>query len=379
MASRFLARVCSNAVAVEQVKRIRDDDLIAQVNLMAKINTDCPQSQLPFAARELWPHFTDVAIFPEGRGQTRVDKATLVRCLQREEKDRACIVFVHTQVVRRVADGILAFLEDHPLERVVAISSSNVDECVPFSGYDMDSVKGTDGRATAPGFLRMLEHPRFLMWFGENPCMLHPKLRALPIGPKFKWRETAFGPEREPYLPTKVRLMDMIKKAVSLSRKERQRRLLVAVLTGSSTLTAYKSVYNIRAKFLNHMLAVARDAQGEPAGSVPVEKYADTLIQHRFVWAPPGVGLDSHRFWEAMMAGSVPVVLRTTLSPMYRDLQVLEVDHFGSVNQALLDHMWETQLAHEPQHWLSPKMFAFYWLHQIYTTARSQLPPADEA
>jgi len=66
---------------------------------------------------------------------------------------------------------------------------------------------------------------------------------------------------------------------------------------------------------------------------------------HAFVASPPGNGLQSHRTWEALMAGRAPVVLRTggPADDLYSGLPVLLVDGWAEdeaapAGAALLSH-----------------------------------------
>jgi len=47
--------------------------------------------------------------------------------------------------------------------------------------------------------------------------------------------------------------------------------------------------------------------------SFDIENYLATLSRSKFVLSPMGNGLDCHRTWEALYAGSIPVVLEGTL------------------------------------------------------------------
>jgi len=56
------------------------------------------------------------------------------------------------------------------------------------------------------------------------------------------------------------------------------------------------------------------------------------MAEHQFIASPPGVGMDCHRTWEALLLGCVPIVERKpTLSPMFKDLPVWEVDGYEQV------------------------------------------------
>ena len=35
--------------------------------------------------------------------------------------------------------------------------------------------------------------------------------------------------------------------------------------------------------------------------------YLDALTNYKYIFCPEGLGLDTHRFWETIYAGSIPV------------------------------------------------------------------------
>ena len=55
---------------------------------------------------------------------------------------------------------------------------------------------------------------------------------------------------------------------------------------------------------------------------IPAAKYASLAAKHRFVACPEGNGIDTHRFWETLYRGSIPII---TDSPFARNWQELEV------------------------------------------------------
>jgi hypothetical protein len=65
-----------------------------------------------------------------------------------------------------------------------------------------------------------------------------------------------------------------------------------------------------------------------------------------------------------MLAWSIPITVRSPVSPAYQAMQVLEVDEFHVVTVAMLEHTWKT-VDHDVHQWITPNLFAFYWLHTI--------------
>jgi hypothetical protein len=117
------------------------------------------------------------------------------------------------------------------------------------------------------------------------------------------------------------------------------------------------------------MKAVAEDS-GPPYIWGSPDEFMEGLQYYRFVWAPPGNGIDTHRAWESMLAGCIPVTIRSPVSPAYEGMQVLVVDDFHAVNADMLDRFWALE-DHDPEHWITPNLFAFYWLHKIEQAARA--------
>lgn len=73
------------------------------------------------------------------------------------------------------------------------------------------------------------------------------------------------------------------------------------------------------AAFENNPNAVFRDR-------VSVSEYFNDLCRSKFVPCPEGTGIDTHRVYEAILCGAIPVVLRNSLSQMYEKLPVCIVN-----------------------------------------------------
>jgi hypothetical protein len=60
--------------------------------------------------------------------------------------------------------------------------------------------------------------------------------------------------------------------------------------------------------------------------------YAQIVCSHKYVLCPAGNGIDTHRFWEALYRGAVPIVLKTSWSQSLRihNIPMLEVSDFSS-------------------------------------------------
>lgn len=73
-----------------------------------------------------------------------------------------------------------------------------------------------------------------------------------------------------------------------------------------------------------------------PSSGGSNEAFLERLTQHKFVLAPPGYGVDTHRLWETLAIGSYPVVLRSVALEPFEALPILFVNDYSEVTLDLL-------------------------------------------
>jgi len=78
---------------------------------------------------------------------------------------------------------------------------------------------------------------------------------------------------------------------------------------------------------------ITGEAHGAEGGK---EGYLKRLRNHHFVLCPPGNGEDTHRMWEALYAGAIPVVRESPAMREFRDLPILFFEDLRSVTEAVL-------------------------------------------
>lgn len=64
--------------------------------------------------------------------------------------------------------------------------------------------------------------------------------------------------------------------------------------------------------------------------------YKNNLINSNFVLCPEGNGLETHRFWETLYCGSIPVVRNFSGYEGFKDLPILFVHNFEDLNSKVL-------------------------------------------
>ena len=393
-ARRVLARHCG-AAAAEKLMALQDVTPRAQLRQLQAVADACPPASfLPFAGREVWPAAADAVVLDTDVGglwdASEVVLARLGAGCPSPPGPVACTVFLHTDALAASAGGVLAFLAKLPAQRLVLLSSSNDDCCVPWcrvaAGPSLLARQQQPLEADSSLLTRLLLHPRVVAWFAENPCLSHPKLHPLPLGPAFR-TSREFG--AEDVHAAKRSALAMVADGLQLRSAERQG-LLVRLTLATSDDPMHALYRGVRRDNIAHMLALAEalggseggDGRGSAGitGSVMPGKapealnatdgYKRDLARALFAWAPPGRGIDSHRAWECMLAGCVPIVLRTTLSPLYAGMAVLQVDDFGRLTARELKRAAELLASSNTTSAPAPQLYAFYWLALIEQAAR---------
>lgn len=98
-------------------------------------------------------------------------------------------------------------------------------------------------------------------------------------------------------------------------------------------------------------------------------KYYGRVAGHRYVAAPRGNGLDTHRFWEALYLGCVPIVEKGPLDKLYASVGALVVKGWNQVTPALLEKEYPRlrAVARNASGLLSPK----HWVAEIERDRRA--------
>lgn len=64
--------------------------------------------------------------------------------------------------------------------------------------------------------------------------------------------------------------------------------------------------------------------------------YLEALFSHHFVFCPPGNGEDTHRMWEALYCGAIPVVRESPAMRNFKDLPILFVPKLDGISEGFL-------------------------------------------
>jgi len=93
-------------------------------------------------------------------------------------------------------------------------------------------------------------------------------------------------------------------------------------------------------------------------------RFLTQMGTHRFVVSPRGNGLDSHRTWEALLVGCIPIVRSSKLDPLYARLPVLIVSEWRDVTPTLLRNFY-AKVSSTRALYDYNRLFADYWIGNI--------------
>lgn len=152
-----------------------------------------------------------------------------------------------------------------------------------------------------------------IRWFSQNVNIIHERIESIPIG----LENNIWYPEKKEKMNRKLtqkpkyRNLVYINHNIKTNPKERQKPY--EVLKGKQWAT------------------IGNGANGEG-----FDNYLDNIYNHPFVVCPAGNGLDTHRTWECLYLGTIPIEKRNLNNRFYTDLPICFVDEWEEINEKFL-------------------------------------------
>jgi hypothetical protein len=280
----------------------------------------------------------------KGRETVQSPKQTIASMFSQPERlcqhsgaDRTNYVWVRTADLRHFAGAVQSL----PASCNMSLISSDGDESV------------SSGDRTARTLLRHVHR-----WYAQNMVERghhHPQLIPIPIGMNF---HTGFP--GSPHTVDTVQQMDLIRKDMAEGFRERPRAVL---------LDYYGGTHPSRRETVETLSRCPGGMEQSPRRG-QLETWRD-YASHQFGIAPRGNGPDTHRFWEYLLYGTVPVVRSGPLDPLYLDahVPVVIVDEWSEVCEWLEDSDKYERLVSRYEGWIRN---AHLWLRPGIWVPRNQ-------
>ena len=216
--------------------------------------------------------------------------------------------------------------------------SGDSDISMPFEGYN-----------------EYLESEKLIVWFSQNLTANHPKLKHLPIG--LDYHTISKVGEMHPWgsgmLPVE---QDNLLENISKKTAPLELRLF------GCYINFHFPYWGINQRG-DRQECLARAPKElcyfEPEYSNRVSTWEKMSI-FKFVICPYGGGLDTHRLWEALVLGCIPIIKSSGLDPLFEDLNVCIVKSWDELTQ---DFLIEYLKNMKPRN--QKKLTLEFWMEQI--------------
>ena len=155
--------------------------------------------------------------------------------------------------------------------------------------------------------------PKDIIWVTTNANIDHPYIKPLPIGITDYCGYSSFH---------QIIGDTGLFKSLSDERKRTQKRLVLLNFFDQSNVTVRSYV---RSLFQDKEFVTVSAYTRDPTGYA---RYVDGLRSHPFCLSPRGTGIDTHRTWECLYAGCIPIVQRTPALKDFSELPILFVNEW---------------------------------------------------
>lgn len=234
----------------------------------------------------------------------------------------------------------------------ILVTTSNDDHCPPFLQFP-----NVQSSSITLDINKLLENPHLIVWYAKNPGIIHYKIKPYIIGPKWQWKTTQFNGE------SKLEHLDIFNRfcltpqANMLNKTLKKNLLYFNFLSQTTGNPLYSPHKNLRNKIKNELSK--RFAWNNHK---PFAEYIAELSTYKFCVAPPGRGIDTHRCWEALMVGTIPLVESSTLNDLYINLPVIIVSSWTHITPEYLQAKHEEMVK---TNYNFNKIYSCYWLNEI--------------
>jgi len=210
--------------------------------------------------------------------------------------------------------------------------------------------------------LRLIEnHPLVICVFAKNALYSSTRFKLIPIGPKWQYRSTAHYGEDKENTWSILNDLGIGGEPPGLDDIMTRRGILIAHLRETAT----------RVKVTESLNQLSRSSGWLTTGGKEstFREYMELFRTHKFVISPPGNGRDCHRHWEAILVGTVPIILKdSALQVAMSDLPVWWVDSYDEVTES----SYNEHAAQLPQVWSHADVSKLYvdWWERHITSCR---------
>ncbi len=191
-------------------------------------------------------------------------------------------------------------------------------------------------------FESYLSDTKLLAWFTKNCTIKHKKLKALPNG-----------------VVAYEQIFQSIKDVQQHATPWQDR---------SNDNLVYLNIMGRPDEHATYLVNFVKElSKGDVSNTKIYHRYLQELAQYKFTLIS-SEERDSHQVWEALLVGTVPVVLKSSVSDLYKDLPVVVVKEWSTVTESYLKRKI-TELSKKEFNF--DKLTPNYWVNQMLELQRT--------
>jgi hypothetical protein len=156
-----------------------------------------------------------------------------------------------------------------------------------------------------------------IKWYTTNVNIIHPRIESIPI-----------GLENDLWFPDVHKKEKMIAK---LSESKDYRNLVYMNHSIATNPAVRDKLYQL---YEGESWITSEKGSNRPN---LFDSYLDNIYNHKFVICPEGNGIDTHRIWETLYVGSIPIEKRNINTRFYTDLPICFVDNWEDLTPEFLE------------------------------------------
>lgn len=203
----------------------------------------------------------------------------------------------------------------------------------------------------------LINSPQLRVWFCQNMNVIHPKCVAVPIGITNK---------DEPTVPV-CKIIGDTGRIVNARRQKKNIRNLAYLNVNVSTYPHERSKIIDLYKDQKWVTYV-NPKQTSALTPKDHEYFLENIRHHKFCFAPRGNGIDTHRLWESLYLGTIPIVKRCTAMSQFEDLPILFVDDWDNITPEWLEEKYDEIMKKEYPLY---KLNVSYWNMRIFEAIKN--------
>lgn len=260
-----------------------------------------------------------------------------------------CIIYIHFDMV---FDFILNHL-DYMKNPFILVTGASDHSCP----YDINQYE------------KLLDSEKVLKWYSQNIIMEHSKLIHIPIG--IDYHTLSYGKSVRSWCNWTLindGISPLCQELVLLGIKNK-----LKILKETKALCVsnfHHSMYGVPKRRENIRVPVYEKLKDNDNIIWLPEQTRDefwrALDDIAFVICPFGNGVDTHRTWEILCLGRIPVIEKSILNNVFKDLPVLEVNNWCEIDNIFLENSLKNIcLKLDKGEYDLDKLMLNYWINKI--------------